>query len=121
MSHTIHIAGSGKYLVVVIKGPFKVDQACQFSVAARDMSRTSGIKRFLFDVRAARNTSNIIENYEFAYEHTNRMQLERNVHSAILVDPNDSSHDFVEITMRNAGFYVKLFRDEQAAINWLEE
>ena len=121
MSYSLHIADTRKYIIVIIKGPITIDLARQYSMEAREMGRSTGIQRFLFDVRDATNRSSTFENYEFAYRNAQEMQLERKVHSAILADPNDSSHDFVELTMRNAGFCVKLFRDEDTAINWLEE
>jgi hypothetical protein len=40
---------------------------------------------------------------------------------ALLVDPEDHSHDFVETVGRNAGLNVTLFRDRDAAKQYLSE
>ena len=50
-----------------------------------------------------------------------RLDLQRDVRSAILVDSGDHSHDFVETVTQNAGYVVRVFDDEAAAIAWLEE
>jgi hypothetical protein len=38
---------------------------------------------------------------------------------AILVRPDDRSHDFAETAMKNAGLSVALFRDRERAIAYL--
>jgi hypothetical protein len=38
---------------------------------------------------------------------------------AILVEPADRTHDFVETVMQNAGRNVRVFHDKDAAIAWL--
>jgi hypothetical protein len=43
------------------------------------------------------------------------------VRPAILVDPHDNSHDFVDTFTQNAGYGVRVFDDEAAAIVWIEE
>jgi hypothetical protein len=79
------------------------------------------IKRFLFDVRMARNACSILENYHYAYNDPDNLHLLKDIRSAILVSKGDQSHDFVETTLRNAGINVKIFTDESAAVKFLEE
>ena len=38
---------------------------------------------------------------------------------AVLTDPTDLSHSFVETTSANAGYALHCFADEQLAIDWL--
>lgn len=40
---------------------------------------------------------------------------------ALLVDPDDHSHDFIEIVARNSGHDFTLFRDHEQVINHLLE
>ena len=49
------------------------------------------------------------------------LNFARSAHVAILVSPDDRSHDFIETVNRNAGYNVRVFRDADAAISWLEE
>jgi hypothetical protein len=121
MSYQIKISGDGKYIRVQATGNITVDVARQWSHEVKRMSDESGIRHFLFDLRNAENTSSLVDIYNFAYRDADRIGLVRDVFSAILVDPKDKSHNFVELTMRNAGYNVKLFTDEESALKWFEE
>jgi len=84
-------------------------------------ARERGIKRFLTDVREARNVSSVGDNYTFAYEDLAQIDFPRNARVAILSSADDTSHDFVETVSSNAGYPVRLFVDEADAIAWLEQ
>ncbi len=45
--------------------------------------------------------------------------IDKYAHVAVLVSPDDHSHDFVEVVARNSGLNVTLFRDLAAAIKHL--
>ena len=77
------------------------------------------INRYLFDSRGAPNVEKVLPNYEFAYKGLESFGFPRNSRSALLVDPHDKTHDFMETLFLNAGYEVKLFHDEAAAIAWL--
>ena len=121
MGHEISIAGSGVYLICRVTEPITMDVARAFTAALDAASRAHGIKRFLVDVRAAPNVASVLQNYRFANVDMSEMALQRDVRSATLVAPDDHSHDFVETVSQNAGYGVRLFRDEAAAVAWLEE
>ncbi|NCU00181.1 hypothetical protein [Candidatus Macondimonas diazotrophica] len=89
-------------------------------VALDAARRAHGIKRFLVDVRNAPNLANTVQNYHFANADMTALDLQRDVRSAMLVALWDHRHDFVETFTQNAGYGVRLFRDEATAIAWLE-
>lgn len=120
MGYQIELSDDGKYIRIRISGEMTVELAHEFSAKLQEMSRQTGVKRFLFDSRGAQNASSMLENYSFAYRDSEALGLERNVRSAILVSHGDKSHNFIEITMRNAGFNVRLFTSEAMAVEWLE-
>jgi hypothetical protein len=39
--------------------------------------------------------------------------------AALLVDPDDRSHEFFETVMVNKGYATRLFHDQHKAITWL--
>jgi len=90
-------------------------------VELTEMSHAHGILHFLFDVRDVKNVSTILENYMFSYNEAEELKLQKNVRSAILVNQEDESHDFVETTMKNVGYNVRLFTDEASALKWMEQ
>ncbi|MDY6824365.1 MAG: STAS/SEC14 domain-containing protein [Thermodesulfobacteriota bacterium] len=121
MDYEVSVSSCNTYVCCRVKGDFTAEEARIFTMDAENLSREKGIKRFLFDMRRGRNASSIFRNYEYAYNDMHEMGVTRSARSAMLVGPEDKSHDFVETVCQNAGYNVRLFRDEQEAIEWLRE
>jgi recombination DNA repair RAD52 pathway protein len=121
MSYRVFLAENNKYVICRVSGPMNADTAVEFSREMDILSRAHGIKRFLTDVRDAPNTSSVSENHSFAQIDMKKLELQKDARSAILTRQNDRSHDFVAFVSQNAGYNVRLFDDEAAAITWLEE
>jgi hypothetical protein len=121
MGYEIVMSESGKFYRVFIEGEFSIELVKKFSAETREKSIETGIKRFLFDVRNAKNTASITDNYFFAYKDTTELDLDRTTRVAILPLPDDKSHDFATVALKNAGHLAILFTDESSAIEWLEE
>ena len=79
-----------------------------------------GISRYLVEATEAVNVDSTLENYSFAYTD---MQTPTGINKAaivaLLVSPDDHSHDFIETVSRNAGLNVTIFRDRELAIHHL--
>lgn len=120
MSYEIGISKNGRYIICRVIQPVTTDLARQFTIEMDQLSRARKIKHFLVDVRGAPNVASVFQNFEFANQDMAGLDLQRGVRSAILVDPDDHSHDFVETVTQNAGYGVRVFDDEAAAIAWLE-
>jgi hypothetical protein len=121
LKYSLSLSASGKYVVCRVLKPVSTEIALEFGKATVDFARQHDLQRKLFDVRGVRNIQTVARNYDFAYKDMARLELDPSDRSAILVDPADRSHDFVQIAMRNAGYDVRIFVDEQQAIAWLEE
>ena len=121
MGFVIKVDDSRAFVRVTIEGDVTAEFAREFTLAADAVGKKEGIDRYLVDSRTSRNILSASDNYYYAYREMNGMQLSRAARSAILVDPEDKSHDFVETVSQNAGFNVRVFRDEQEAIAWLRE
>lgn len=102
-------------------GDFTIDVAREWSVEISEMGRQMNIRRFLFDVRLARNACSVLENYNHGRHDPDDLHLLKDIHSAILISEGDLTHNFVETTFRNAGLNVRIFTDESVAVKWLEE
>ena len=115
------IAPSRKYLVCRVLVPITAEVARQIAVETEKLSEESGINARLIDVRNSPNISSVSGNYDLAYRDLDELQVARDSRVAVLVSPDDSSHDFALIAIRNAGFNVHKFTDQAVAIVWLEE
>lgn len=121
MNYQISVSNNNSYIVCTVSVPVTLELARDYTRAMDELSRAQDIKRFLVDVRSVPNVISAAENYTFANEDMKNMDLQRDVRSAILVDPDDKSHDFVETVILNAGYIVRIFHEEAEAISWLEE
>ena len=90
------------------------------NLEAHTLGDELGISRYLVDATEAVNVDSTLENYSFAYTD---MQTPTGINKtavvALLVSPDDHSHDFIETVSRNAGLNVTIFRDRELAIHHL--
>jgi hypothetical protein len=120
MSYTINPSPCGRYIIVKVKGEITGQSAIQQNIEAHAQGEKLGITRYLVDAIEARNTSSILENYTFAYGDMKTVSgINKLARIAMLVSPDDHSHDFVETLAKNAGFDATLFRDRDEAIQHL--
>lgn len=119
MNYQVAVSESGDYIVVRVSGDITSEIARNFSLDADQAGSEHGLKRYLFDMTRATNVESILRNYQYAYEDMAEMDLDRSARSAVLVSPQDRSHDFVETVATNAGYNVRLFTDEAVAVAWL--
>jgi len=121
MSYKITVSKNGMHIRVRVDEAMTRVLAVEIAGKLAALSAERGIKNFLYDVRNAPNIESIVDNYTFAQEDMAEMGLDRGANAAILTREGDTSHDFVETAMRNAGYDTRLFTNERAAIAWLEQ
>ena len=121
MQFRVTLSDNKKYILCTVSGEFTAADARAFTTEIDALSRATGCKRFLTDVRNATNVSHDLDNYQFAYRDMELLSLQRDVRAATLISHGDESHDFSETVALNAGYYVRAFDDEEEAIAWLEE
>lgn len=114
------VSPNGKYIIQKIVGEINAEIALDLNRETHALGRRLGIRYYLSDLTECRNTDSMFDNYNFAY---NDMPadpgIDRSARVALLVAPEDHSHDFVETACRNAGLNVTLFRDRDKAIRHL--
>lgn len=116
MNYAITPSIDGHYIILTVSGETNRKIAMQHNREAHALGRKLGINRYLVDVREARNTDSIVENYDFAYKDMSETEnIDRLARVAILSSPGDHSHDFIETVTRNSGLNVKLFNDPELA------
>ena len=120
MSYAIRPSEDGKYIISKHWGEINNKLGVERVIEAQALGAKLGISRYLVDVTEAWNADSAPESYKYAYEDAKTAPgIDANVRVAMLVDPEDHSHDFVETVLRNAGHNVTLFRDRDSAISHL--
>ena len=120
MGYTISVSEDGTYLRVQVNEPMTRKLAGRIGQEMNATGAEHNLKCYLYDLRNVPNVESPATNYFFAHEDMPALHLDKSVRSAILASPEDHSHDFAETVLLNAGYTVRLFRDEAAAIAWLE-
>jgi len=119
-SYTISLSDDESYIILKILGKQTAELAMKQNLEAHAFGDELGIGRYLVDATEAVNVDSTLENYSFAYTD---MQTPTGINKAaivaLLVSPNDHSHDFIETVSRNVGLNVTIFRDRELAIHHL--
>lgn len=119
-SYKIYLSDDGKYIVSKHWGEITGDVLMQRIREAHEMGEALGITRHLMDVTEARNVDSVTKTYRFAYKEIGKYPgISMKVKVAVLVSPEDHSHDFAETATRNAGQDITIFRDRESAIRHL--
>lgn len=122
MPSTNTVSPDGKYIIQKVVGDINSGLALKYNHESHALGRKLGIRRYLVDLTESHNTESVLGNYEFAYDKMPASAgIDLDAIAALLVAPDDHSHDFVETVSRNAGLNVTLFRDRDAAEQYLLE
>ncbi len=113
---SIEPSSDRKYIILRVVGNYTRERAMTNNIEAHAMGRELGIQRYLVDMTESRNVESVLANYEFARkEMFDVPEIDKTALVALLVSPDDHSHDFVETVARNAGLRVTIFRDRARA------
>lgn len=120
MAYTISPSEDQKYIVLKHWGELNGELALERVIEAHVLGAKLGIARYLIDLTEARNVDTVTDSYWYAYKDLKTLpEINKNACVAMLVNPEDHSHDFVETVLRNAGHNVILFRERELAIKHL--
>lgn len=121
MGYKLSISERGNYILVLVTEAMTRELGRRCGKDATSLGKKHNLRKYLFDLRQAPNVETVFSNYQFAYDDMDDFGFDRRARSAILTAPADTSHNFIVTAFRNAGYNVRLFTDEGAAISWLEE
>ena len=120
MSYTITASQNNEYIIVKATTNMYRKLAAEIAEQAMLMGKKLEISRYLIDLTASRNLESILGSYQSAYEDLAELSWRKILtRVALLVDPQDNSHDFNEIVLNNIGIRATLFRDSDQAVQYL--
>jgi hypothetical protein len=120
MTYTITPSNDKKYVILKVTGDINRRLAIKYDMEAHKIGHELGIDRYLMDLTESKNVESSVDNYEFAYKDIrDTPDIDRSARVAILVSPDDHSHDFIITVTRNSGLDVTLFIDREEAIRHL--
>ena len=116
MTYSITASDDKKYIIVKVIGNISRLLAIQYNLEAHALGKELGIDRFLLDFTECRNTDTVLRNYKYVYDDMKNPGINQSARTAMLVSPNDHSHDFIEALFRDARIDVTLFYDRDLAL-----
>lgn len=121
-AYEVGVSEDGKYVYArVTRQTITLVLAEAFTRELTKLGGASGIRRCLVDVRGARSVAGVSGEYQYAYEKAEMSGFTHQWRMAVLKDRADTSHDFLQTVMDNAGRMFKLFNDEAEAVAWLTQ
>jgi hypothetical protein len=122
MSYKIFLSEDEKYIITKHWGEITSDILLIRIQEAHALGDKLGITKHLMDVTEAKNVESVADTYNFANLDVRKYPgIKLNVRVAVLIDPDDHTHDFAETATRNAGQDVTIFTDRALAVKHLLE
>jgi len=121
MSYEVKVSEDEVFVWQIPHEDMTMQLACEIGHKAVHLARAENINNFLVDVRGIKNIDEPSVSYDFAYNEASKVGYQRTDLIAIVIDPDDTSHNFIETVSLNAGYCVKMFTRIQAAMEWLHE
>ena len=116
MEYTISLSENKDFVIAKYVGNIEGDDALTAAVETHAFAKQHDLFCVLVDAVESINCESTIKKYDFAYDDILDERIDKRMCVALLVAPDDHSHDFVETLMRNTGHDVTLFRDLKEAI-----
>ncbi len=118
MEHHISPSADGKYIILKYVGNITARLAINPTIEAHVLGEKLKIDRYLVDATEARNVDTVLENYTFVHEYI-KGKVNMYARVALLVAPDDSSHDFIVTASQNVSSNMRKFTDRESAERYL--
>jgi hypothetical protein len=120
MKYTISPAKDGDHIQIVLHDVMNRQIGIDVVQDAHALGDLLGIDKYLMDLTKAVNDDSTINQYNFAHVDIPTADgLNQFAKIAVLVNPADHSHDFMETVLRNTGVNIRLFHEREEALAFL--
>jgi hypothetical protein len=120
MPYEINMTEGQAWLHVRVHEPITKALALDLLKDTVEQATKHGVSNLLIDVRSAPSVKTTIDDFDIANYRLQELAFERSFKFAIVVDPEDKTHDFFETCTMNAGYNCRLFSDTDCAAQWLD-
>ncbi|NLT52133.1 MAG: hypothetical protein GXX85_14610 [Ignavibacteria bacterium] len=120
MDYQLKVSASRKFLIAEVNVNMSSRLGNIIAGEAVAFGKKKYLKRILYDLRKVRNKEDVHLKYKFVNSDMPKPGNGYFEKSAILVSPDDASHNTIVSFMKSCGFNVMKFEDEQKAVQWLE-
>lgn len=122
MKYTIAPAEGTDYVVIEVHGVINRQVGMEIVTEAHVVGNQLGLNKYFMDVTDSVNDDSTLDQYQFANKDVSQAtSVNPLARVAVLVAPDDHSHDFIETVLRNVGINFRLFRDRNKAMVFLAQ
>jgi len=109
-----------KYAKLALHKPLNKGEGKHCARELMRIAKERRLKCFLLDSRNVKCLSTATEKFVFAHTDLDVIKFDRQLKVAILASKDDHTHDHLEAICYMAGYRIKVFRNLDMAITWLE-
>lgn len=103
-------------------GPLTWELLDELITKTADMAEKWGFNKHVVDLRAGEKKLSVLEDYQLATRNDRESGLKPDSRYAVIVKHKDiGEFHHVETFFRNAGYYLRIFTEENAALDWIRE
>lgn len=121
MDYQISLGEGSDHIVLKVFKPMTSEIGRRSAPEMIRLAKEHNIHKYLIDVRIAPNLQSVTKNYSFAYKELPEIAFPKASITAFLISEGDTSHEFSELTFKNAGYVVQSFTCEDQALRWLRK
>jgi len=113
------IPDGATWVLVEVHGSVSVGTIKAIVKEATELKKEHGFYDFLYDGSDSSSAISILDQYQVVNQDLTAMGFDRRSKIALLISTGDTSRDFIETALRNAGYNCRLFTERDEAISWL--
>jgi hypothetical protein len=103
-----------------VSGPVSLELVAELMKKSAEKAKKWGFNKYLVDFRQAEKQLSVFEHYDFAYKKAKEYGFKPGSKHALIVRHEDINRlRFVEMVYHNAGYILKIFTEEDGAIDWI--
>ncbi len=123
MNDRISINKGENYVHSYVYASISMDILAELMIKTSEKGKEWGFNRYLVDFRGAEKILGVLDDYNVAYVKAKEFGLKPGGtrHALIVRHEDIDEFGFVETVFQNAGYILKIFTEEDAAIRWIKK
>jgi hypothetical protein len=119
MQYKITPAPDNSYIFCKVTGNITAIEALEINMELHSVGKKFKIKKYLIDMTQCQNVDTVFNTYQYAYKDLRNAPIDLSAQTAVLISPEDHSHDFLETVLANSGVNILYFRELEKAEKYL--
>ena len=120
-TYVISIPDGGTWALIEVHGSVTTETIKSIVNEATQLAKEHSLLDFLYDGTDSSSSISILDQYQVVNRDLSMLGFDRRAKIAMLIRAEDTSRDFIETALRNAGYNCRLFTEREEAKRWLSQ